>query len=149
MEEEDILVDKKSKFIKVPMRELGAEKYSENYASFCGAIAQAAGLNVYNRNKVLGKKIINIQGDLTYINKTICKIINENIARPYNFGYRNYDVGNAEYQLNDAKPKLLTANDFSYTKTSGKLIENYFSWVKEFNDKPSIFNSLEKLNEHF
>ena len=143
LEEEDILVDKKSKFIKVPMRELGAEKYSENYASFCGAIAQAVGLNVYNRNKVLGKKIINVQGDLTYINKTICKIINENIARPYNFGYRNYDVGNAEYQLNDAKPKLLTANDFSYTKTSGKLIENYFSWVKEFNDKPSIFNSLE------
>lgn len=143
LEEDDILVDKKSKFIKVPMRELGAEKYSENYASFCGAIAQAAGLNVYNRNKVLGKKIINVQGDLTYINKTICKIINENIARPYNFGYRNYDVGNAEYQLNDAKPKLLTANDFSYTKTSGKLIENYFSWVKEFNDKPSIFNSLE------
>lgn len=143
LEEEDILLDKKSKFIKVPMRELGAEKYGDNYACFCGAIAQAAGLNVYNRNKILDKKIINVQGDLTYINKTICKIINENIARPYNFDYRNYDVGNAEYQLNDAKPKLLTANDFYYTKTSGKLIENYFSWVKEFNDKPSIFNNLE------
>jgi hypothetical protein len=133
-----------SNFIMIPMRELGFDNYAENYASFCGTIAFAAGKHVYEINKQTN--ILPEIFDYDYfLDRNNIYIKRGKYKIPFDdYGTRNeYNTVKEIKSLN--YPKLLPPKLFIYNNKNGyRNIVLYKQWVNKFDQDSFILNNPTK-----
>lgn len=128
-------------FIKIPMREIGVDNYTESYVDFCGSVAFAAGKFVYEYNSLNELPEINLGEFFEYKNAIYVQ------SGKYSFkveevGNRNGNNASVEFK-NKSFPRLSNTYDYS-GKSARKSILDFKSWAGKFNEKPQILNNIDK-----
>jgi len=133
-------------FIKVPMKELGPENYAENYSEFCGAIAFAAGVNVYDFNNNNSKPELKNGDFICNKKKQILIKRPDNCAlKPSNLNQGIIEDEIVEISRPENYSRILNSEKFKYNSLNGQtLIDSYLEWVKIFNEAPRILNDIKR-----
>ena len=128
-------------FIKIPMREIGIDNYTDSYIEFCGSVAFAAGKNVYETN--INNEVPEIKlGEYFEFKSSIYIQRGHNSFKVEDYGKRNGNNDSFEFK-NTKFPRLSNAFDYS-GKAGRKTILDFKSWAGKFNENPQILNNIDK-----